>query len=122
MGVKLIINENQYKKVNELIYQTIDDMFDIDQMIVEDVADYETQPIQVTSPDYDTFFRIYMSQYWPEGTYGGMVRKRRSPILQLEKEYDDKLNSLFGPLWHEQMIKWVETNFPFLPKINSIDF
>ena len=41
MGMKLIINENQYKKVNELIYQTIDGMFDIDQMIVEDVADYE---------------------------------------------------------------------------------
>jgi len=120
--MKLIINENQKEKLNNIIYQTIDNMFDIDEMIPHDIEDYEHAPISVISPDYDTFFRIYMSQYWSDHTFEGRVRKRRSPILDLEKEYDDKLNSMFGPLWHDQMIKWVENNFLFLPKINSVGF
>lgn len=120
--MKVIINESQKEKVDNIIYQTIDSMFDKDEMIPVDREDPEFEPIQVISPDYDTFFRIYLDGYWSDDTTEGKKQKDRSPILQLEKEYDDKLNSLFGPLWHDQMIKWVHINFPYLPKIKSVDF
>ena len=118
--MKIIINENQKEKVNNFIYQTIDDMFDIDEMIPVDKEDYEYYPIKVMSPDYENFFWIYFPQYWSDETYLSIERKKRSPILQLEIGYDDKLNRLFGNLWHDQMIKWLENNFPFLPKIKSV--
>ena len=56
--MKIIINENQKEKVNNFIYQTIDDMFDIDEMIPVDKEDYEYYPIKVMSPDYENFFWI----------------------------------------------------------------
>jgi len=118
--MKVLINENQKEKVNNLIYQKIDSMFDIDEMIPVDREDYENVPVQVIDPDYNIFFNIYFPEYWSDDTYSGKERKQRSPMLQLEKEYEDKLNSLFGKLWHDQMIKWVENNFPFLPKIKSV--
>ena len=120
--MKVLINESQKEKVNNLIYQTIDSMFDIDEMIPYDREDYEQSPLQVIDSDYNLFFNIYFPQYWSDDTSSGKERKHRSPILQLEKEFEDKLNSLFGSLWHDQMIKWVENNFPFLPKINSVGF
>jgi len=120
--MKVLINESQKEKVNNLIYQTIDSMFDIDEMIPYDREDYEQSPLQIIDPDYNLFFNIYLPQYWSDDTSSGKERKHRSPILQLEKEFEDKLNSLFGSLWHDQMIKWVENNFPFLPKINSVGF
>jgi hypothetical protein len=120
--MKIIINENQKEKVNNFIYQTIDDMFDIDEMIPVDREDYEYSPIEVISPDYDKFFVVYLPQYWSDETSEGTSQKKRSPILQLETEYEYKLNSKFGSLWHDQMIMWVENNFPFLPKIKSVGF
>jgi hypothetical protein len=114
--MKVLISENQKEKVNNLIYQTIDNMFDIDEMIPVDREDYKNVPIQVIDPDYNIFFNIYLPQYWFD-----KQRKKISPMLQLEKEYEDKLNSLFGSLWHDQMITWVENNFPFLPKIKSVE-
>jgi hypothetical protein len=50
--MKLVINENQKEKVNNLIYQTIDSMFDIDEMIPYDREDYEKAPLQVIDPIY----------------------------------------------------------------------
>jgi hypothetical protein len=38
--MKVLINESQKEKVNNLIYQTIDSMFDIDEMIPYDIEDY----------------------------------------------------------------------------------
>jgi hypothetical protein len=118
--MKVLINENQKEKVNNLIYQTIDSMFDIDEMIPVDREDYVRYPIKIISPDDEIFFWIYFPQYWSDDTYLSIERKKRSPILQLGVEYDDKLNRLFGNLWHEQMINWVENNFPFLPLIKSV--
>ena len=120
--MKIIINENQKEKVNNLIYQTIDGMFDIDEMIPVDREDYENEPIEIISPDYDKFFVVYLPQYWSDETNEGISQKKRSPVLQLEREYEDILNSKFGTLWHDQMITWVENNFPFLPKIKSVGF
>ena len=119
--MKVLISESQKEKVNNLIYQKIDSMFDIDEMIPVDKEEYEYEPIQVIDPDYNLFFNIYLPEYWSNDTFEGVVRKKRSPILQLEKEFEDKLNSLFGSLWHDQMITWVENNFPFLPKIKSVE-
>ena len=110
------------EKVNNFIYQTIEGMFDIDEMITVDREDYGYAPIEVISPNYDKFFLIYFPEYWSDDNYQAIALKKRSPILQLEKEYEDKLNGLFGILWHDQMIKWVEDNFLFLPKIKTLGF
>ena len=118
--MKLVISENQKEKIDNLIYQIIDNMFDIDEMIPVDKENYVDAPIEVIDPDYNLFFNIYLPQYWPDKTLGGNALKNRSPILQLEVDYEDKLNRLFGSLWYEPMIKWVENNFPFLPKIKSV--
>ena len=118
--MKVLISENQKEKIDNLIYQIIDSMFDIDEMIPYDREDYEQSPLQVIDPDYNLFFNIYFPEYWSDETYLSIGRKKRSPILQVEIGYDDKLNRLFGNLWHDQMIKWVENNFPFLPKIKSV--
>jgi hypothetical protein len=120
--MKVLISENQKEKVNNLIYQTIDSMFDIDEMIPYDREDYVEEPIEVIDPNYNLFFNIYLPQYWSVDTSSFKERKNRSPILQLYVDYEDKLNRLFGSLWHEPMIKWVENNFPFLPKIKSVGF
>lgn len=120
--MKAMINENQKEKLNNLIYQKIDDMFDIDEMIPVDREDDEGEVIEVISPDYDRFFVVYLPKYWSDKTSEEIYQKKRSPILQLEKGYEDRLNSLFSNLWHDQMIKWVENNFPFLPKIKSVGF
>jgi hypothetical protein len=115
--MKVVISENQRDKLNNIIYQKIDYMFDIDEMIP---VDMEVHRYDVISPNYDIFFKVYLPQYWSDDTFEGNEMKKRSPVLDLEKEYEDKLNSLFGPLWHDQMIKWVENNFPFLPLIKSV--
>ena len=118
--MKVLISENQKEKVNKLIYQTIDSMFDIDEMIPYDREDYVEEPIEVIDPNYNLFFNIYLPQYWSVDTSSFKERKNRSPILQLYVDYEDKLNRLFGSLWHEPMITWVENNFPFFPKIKSV--
>jgi hypothetical protein len=118
--MKVLISENQKEKVNKLIYQTIDSMFDIDEMIPVDKQDYVEEPIEVIDPNYNLFFNIYLPQYWSVDTSSFKERKNRSPILQLYVDYEDKLNRLFGSLWHEPMITWVENNFPFFPKIKSV--
>ena len=62
----------------------------------------------------------------PKNLFSNTAVAARQHILEqyihtkTEDEYEDKLNSLFGPLWHDQMIKWVENNFPFLPLIKSV--
>ena len=116
--MKVLISENQKEKVNNLIYQKIDSMFDIDEITSVDIGDV----IEVMSPEDETIFRVYLPKYWSDETREGIELKKLSPILQLETEYEDTLNSLFGSFWHDQMIKWVENNFPFLPKINSVGF
>ena len=116
--MKVLISENQKEKVNNLIYQKIDSMFDIDEITSVDIGDV----IEVMSPEDETIFRVYLPKYWSDETREGIELKKLSPILQLENEYEDKLYSLFGSLWHDQMIKWVENNFPYLPKINSVGF
>jgi hypothetical protein len=116
--MRLIISENQKEKVNNLIYQIIDGIFDEDGITSVDIGDI----IEVMSPEDETIFRVYLPKYWSDETREGIELKKLSPILQLENEYEDKLYSLFGSLWHDQMIKWVENNFPYLPKINSVGF
>jgi hypothetical protein len=116
--MRLIISENQKEKVNNLIYQIIDGIFDEDGITSVDIGDI----IEVMSPEDETIFRVYLPKYWSDETREGIELKKRSPILQLETEYEDKLDSKFGSLWHDQMIKWVENNFPYFPKIKSVSF
>ena len=41
-----------------------------------------------------------------------------SPILQVEKKYEEELDSLFGNKWEEPMKQFIENNFEF--KIKTI--
>ena len=54
--MKVVISENQRDKLNNIIYQKIDYMFDIDEMIP---VDMEVHRYDVISPNYDIFFKVY---------------------------------------------------------------
>lgn len=108
-------------KIFTLILDYIEDYIDLDEYHLYEggIGGYEGI-YELVGHDYETLFIIYMPEYWSEYTQEGLNMREKSPILRLENNFEERLNSMFGNLWYEPMKKFIEYNFDI--KINSIDF
>jgi hypothetical protein len=118
--MKILINESQKEKLSNFIYNYIDQNIDIDQLHIDNQEDPEYYPICIRDEELDNIFMVYLPEYWSDQTYVGLERIKKSPILDINSDLENKLNSLFGDLWYEPMKKWFETNFPDVGKIKTL--
>jgi hypothetical protein len=119
--MEYIITDRQKLKIFHMITGYIEEMIDLDTVIVqkeEEVGD-EGVWLLMDITDYDNILMIYFEEYWAD-TVEGKRAKEKSPILVVENNYEDNLNSNFGNLWHEPMKEFVKNNFGI--EIKSIGF
>ena len=106
------ITNRQHLLIFNKVYNYIEDMIDTDQVHLQTDKDTGEEGIWVLmTHDYDIIFFIYFREYWSEDTQEGLNMKAKSPILRLEKDFDDHLTKLFGPIWKEPMKTFVKRNF-----------
>jgi len=119
--MKYVITDRQKLKIFHMITGYIEEMIDLDTLIVqkgEEVGD-EGVWVIMDIKDYDNILMIYFEEYWSD-TVEGKRAKEKSPILVVENNYEDNLNSNFGNLWYEPMKEFVKNNFGI--EIKSIGF
>ena len=106
------ITNRQHLLIFNKVYDYIEDYIDLDEftLIKGGLGGYEGI-YELVNQDYDSLFVIYMPEYWSEDTQEGLNMKAKSPILRLEKDFDDHLTKLFGPIWKEPMKTFVKRNF-----------
>jgi len=115
--MKYIITES---KLEETIISYFDELFDIQDLHWTHPYDYDDETeeegedenrIQFYIGDYqgtdEGCFRCYFCDYFHP--FSGAVDE--CPIISLESQYTDTLNSYFGDRWHEPFKKWFTKNF-----------
>jgi len=119
--MKYVITDRQKLKIFHMITGYIEDMIDLDTVIVHNGLELEDEGVWVIMDikDYDNILMIYFEEYWAD-TVEGKRAKEKSPILVVEKNYEDNLNNNFGNLWHEPMKEFVKNNLGI--EIKSIGF
>jgi hypothetical protein len=115
------ITNRQHLLIFNKVYNYIEDMIDLDEwsLIKAGVGGYEGI-YELINQEYETFFVIYMPEYWSEDTQEGLNMKSKSPILRLEKDFEKHLTNMFGRIWEEPMKSFVKNNFNI--EIKSIGF
>lgn len=131
--MKFIISEIQNEHIFNEMYKFIVELIPVSTQLefysdeISEHTDYlmdDTEKIVAyIDDDYDSIFRIYMPIYWDSIMADNRKKIEESPILSLENEYSDKLNALFGEMWHEPMRKYIKDYFPELAdiKIKTIE-
>ena len=110
--MKYIISNRQHLKLFNIITSYIEDMIDLDQVHMQTGEDTGEEGIWVLlAHDYDNIFFIYFKEYWHPYNPEGQKKISESPILSLEKDYENHLTNMFGNLWHEPMKSFVKRNF-----------
>ncbi len=96
----------------------IEEMIDLDQVYMQKGEETGEEGIWILmthvpniASDYDDIFYIYFEEYWYTGSQQGQKKISESPILNLEKNYENHLTNMFGKLWHEPMKEFVKNNF-----------
>ena len=101
----------------------IEDMIDLDQVHMQTEEHTGDEGIWILmNYDYDTIFHIYFEEYWYTDTPQGQKKISESPILTLEKDYENHLTNMFGNMWHEPMKNFVKNNFNVQIKTIGLDF
>lgn len=104
MGKKYTIGEG---KLKEMIMKHFDNHFDIENLksyTFDEDPHYESINNIKTE---DTVLRWYDKEYFdPKSRFGKLA-----PIVDLEREYLDPLDSMFGDLWRPIFKEWFEKNF-----------
>lgn len=120
--MKYIITDRQKLKIFHTITGYIEEMIDLDTSVIQKGSDVGNEGIWILMDikDYDNIFYIYFEEYWYTDSPQGQKKISESPILKLEKDYENHLNSNFGNLWHEPMKEFVKNNFGI--EIKSIGF
>jgi hypothetical protein len=106
------ITNRQHLVIFNKVYDYIEDMIDLDEftLIKGGLGGYEGL-YELTNQDYKTFFFIFMPEYWSNETEEGKKIISESPLLRIEKDYENHLTNMFGKLWHEPMKEFVKNNF-----------
>ena len=106
------ITNRQQLLIFQKIYNFIEDEIDLDKYLLDEggIGGYEGI-YELVAYDYEVLFVIYMPEYWSEDTQEGLNMKEKSPILRLENDFEDKLSSMFGTMWHEPMKEFIKDNF-----------
>ena len=111
------INSRQELLIFNRITSYLEDMFDLDDMTL--VYDAHGDSVAISSKEeWDDYFKVYFHDYWNPYNAEGQKMAKDSPILQVEKKYEEELDSLFGNKWEEPMKQFIENNFEF--KIKTI--
>ena len=90
------VNSRQELLIFNHITSYIEDMFDLDTIIL---SDDESGAILARNDDWDTFFIIYLPEYWNPDNESGKKMLELSPILQVGLDYKQNLDDLFGNRW-----------------------
>jgi hypothetical protein len=99
----------------------IEEMIDLDQVYMQKSSNGGDEGVWILmNHDYDNIFYIYFEEYWYTGSTQGQKKISESPILKLEKDYENHLTNMFGKFWHEPMKNFVKNNFGV--EIKSIGF
>ena len=62
--------------------------------------------------DQDVFiFKLYRENYWSDKTEAGKLRRSLSPILAVDDDIKESLDSLFNDNWKSGFKKWFKHNF-----------
>ena len=110
--MKYIISNRQHLKLFNIITSYIEEMIDLDQVHKQTGEDIGEEGIWILmTHDYDSIFYIYFEEYWNPYNPEGQKKISESPILNLEKDYENHLTNMFGKLWHEPMKNFVKNNF-----------
>ena len=110
--MKYIISNRQHLKLFNIITSYIEEMIDLDQVHMQTGEDIGEEGIWILmTHDYDSIFYIYFEEYWHPYNPEGQKKISQSPILTLEKDYENHLTNMFGNMWHEPMKNFVKNNF-----------
>ena len=110
--MKYIISNRQHLKLFNIITSYIEEMIDLDQVHMQTGEDIGEEGIWILmTHDYDSIFYIYFEEYWHPYNPEGRKKISQSPILTLEKDYENHLTNMFGNMWHEPMKNFVKNNF-----------
>ena len=98
----------------------LDELFDIQDLNWTHPYDYDDETgeegddenrIEFYIGDYEGTdegcFRYYFCDYFNQGS----PAKDICPIISLESQYTETLNSYFGDMWQEPFKKWIKLNF-----------
>lgn len=119
--MKYIITDRQKLKMFNMITGYIEEMIDLDQVYMQKSSNGGDEGVWILmNHDYDNIFYIYFEEYWYTGSPQGQKKISESPILKLEKDYENHLTNMFGKFWHEPMKNFVKNNFGV--EIKSIGF
>ena len=115
---KIIITENQKLKMMVLyrIEAIIPENFNIEyyydgeEVNPPDNISY-IDAISIVSDDYEPIMKIYLSNYWYDGSEKGIEMINKSPILVLDTYYREIFEGMFGEsLWKEPLLLWFKYN------------
>ena len=117
--MKYIINEN---RLEELIYNYIEKMYDVDDINFTNPYKYDDAGNEYEEPNiieyysgdyegsYDTkFLFVWVDPDYYNEDYIGL--KRKCPILEINDEEGAILDNYFNNNWHEPFKLWFENNF-----------
>lgn len=124
--MKYIITENQRDRVFQSIYTFIDNLMPKNTNIeyyyggfTSDKHHYDS--LDVADENADVLFRIYLEDYFEikDGEPSNMILELmdRCPILSVENNYWNTLNTMAGNRWKEPMKQWIIDNYPELSDI-----
>ena len=115
--MKYLITES---KLEGTIMNYLDELFDIDDLHWTHPYDYDDETeeegedenrIEFYIGDYEGTdegcFRYYFCDYFNQGSSA----KDICPIISLESQYTETLNSYFGEMWQDPFKKWIKLNF-----------
>jgi hypothetical protein len=115
--MKYIITES---KLEGTIINYLDELFDIQDLHWTHPYDYDDETgeegedenrIEFYIGDYEGTdegcFRYYFCDYFNQGSPARDI----CPIISLESQYTETLNSYFGDMWQEPFKKWIKLNF-----------
>jgi len=115
--MKYLITES---KLEGTIMNYLDELFDIQDLHWTHPYDYNDETgeegedenrIEFYIGDYEGTdegcFRYYFCDYFNQGSPARDI----CPIISLESQYTETLNSYFGDMWKEPFKKWIKLNF-----------
>jgi len=104
MNKKYTIGEG---KLKEVIMNHFDSYFDV-KNLDSYTQDDEPNLVSIRNIKNDNVMVWYDKEYFinPHSTFG-----KRAPVVSIENEYLDPLDSMFGDLWKPIFKEWFEKNF-----------
>jgi hypothetical protein len=108
---KSILGDNTYYTLFKHIFNS-DEIY-LDPQVTFDEEDNElcNSILFVRGDNYDNVMYLYLPGYFSDWTPKGERLNELCPLLEVETEYENILNKIFGDTWKEPFKKWVYEQF-----------